>query len=241
METLVEREENDLSYVLENVKSWDPKKTLKLIKHLSILTEAIHERLPEYDTIIGDDVKGRLLALFYREIINRERKRKGLDLVNTHFLTPKRAMHPKVNEGISNFIGSKNMKKVLLVTEYVESGYSLAPMVRALNANEIPFDIVALSDSNVRIFKNLNKETRDIKSKVIAATIGTVGLNLFGNEILTGIAKDRKDDESIHAYRPILYKPDREKVNQARRDISLIADYVYENLDSTAALATAEE
>ncbi len=240
MERLEQTNVEQTNSILDNVKSWDPKNTKKIAKCFSILTEVIQDELSSYDTVIGDDVKGRLPTLFFREVINKKKNEEGLEPVDTYFLIPKRARYPKVNEGILNFIGSKNMKKVLLVTEYVESGYSLGTIVKALNVHKIPFDIVAISDSHIRMFQNLNPETREVKKRVIAATVGTVGFDLFSNKIITGIAKDRMDDESIHAYRPIMYKPDREKVNQARRDISLIADYVYGNLDSTVALATAE-
>ena len=206
--------------IFENVESWDQKTTEKIINSLTFLTQELKEEFPHYDAVVSDDTSGRLVSLFFREIINTRKEETNQDFVPAYFLTPKKGRYKDINEGINAFLSEKkeveNLKKVLVVTEHIDSGASLRPIMSGLEKNNIDFDIATIS---INRFFSLKKGLRE---KITYFSKSSDGL-LFYKKRLEGVQKDRMGHSSIHPKKTIMPEYERMRVNQARRDISLIA------------------
>jgi hypothetical protein len=235
MENPLEIKAEGIDDIAKSVKSWEPEITRTIVESLNFLTREIQDEIPYYDSIIGDDVSGRLPTLFFREIINKKKAEENKEPVQTYFLTSKRGRKKEINEGIHQFISKKEIKKTLVVTEHVGSGYSLKPIVSSLKENNIDYDIVAISRDHFILFNNLDPEIKEIRKKLKFYSEGTDGLFFHTNfhiKKLGGIEKDRHEKTKIHSNREIIDKNHREAINQARKDIALIADVVYKNLEN---------
>jgi len=210
--------------VFEDIESWDKKTTEKIVTSLTFLTQELKENFPHYDAVVSDDTSARLVSLFFREIINRKKEETNQDFVQAYFLTPKRGKHREINEGIDTFLSEKsekeNLKKVLIVTEHIDSGASLKPIMKSLEKNNVDFDIAAIS---INSFFPLKKELRE---KITYFSKSSDGL-LFYKKRLEGVQKDKRDHFSIHPKKTVISEYERMKVNQARRDISLIAQEIW--------------
>ncbi len=225
MERLPEAREENMGYILNNVKSWDSETTQTIVESLTFLVKELKEELKEYDTIISDDVSARLPTLFFRDIVNKKKKQEDLEPVNTYFLTPKRGRSKKVNEGIYNFISGKKIKKALVVTEHIDSGLSLKPIVKALKENHVVFDIASISKTGFFVLNVLDPNIRAISENLTFYLKGNDGL-LFHKIRFSGVQKDIEENDSIHPTKSIQSPEHRKEMIQARKDIALIAEYV---------------
>ena len=118
------------------------------------MTFELKEEIPHYDTIISDDVSGRLVSLFLREVINKEKIEINEQPVQTYFIAGVSSCYEddfnkaKVKK-IEEFISLKfpSIKKALLVTEFIANGNTLNPIVKNLEKQDISFDIASVSIS----------------------------------------------------------------------------------------------
>lgn len=118
------------------------------------MTFELKEEIPHYDTIISDDVSGRLVSLFLREVINKEKIEINEQPVQTYFIAGVSSCYEddfnkaKVKK-IEEFISLKfpSIKKALLVTEFIATGNTLNPIVKNLEKQDISFDIASVSIS----------------------------------------------------------------------------------------------
>ncbi len=114
----------------------------------------------EYQLLIGDDVSGRLPTLLFREIINGIYREKGRDEIPTRFIAGTAHYGDSSSYGnereqekkttISELIVKtreeiSTLNKVLILTDAIESGRSLQPVVEVLNEMGINFDIASLA------------------------------------------------------------------------------------------------
>ena len=214
-------EKIDMDYICENVDSWDEKSTKNLVKSFASLSNELKDELPYYGTIISDDASGRLLSLFFRKIINKKREELDKDSVSTYFLTPWRGKYEEVNESIDEFLKEKvnPYEKVLVLTEHIDTGASLTPIINSLEKQEnIEFDIASISVN--KYFRLPN----ELENKVIYVSRSRDGLALY-NGVFAGVKKEISGNIGIH--------PQKRKgcenqkfLNQARQEIGLIADEI---------------
>ena len=217
-------EKIDMEYICENVTSWDDEKSKKnLVRSFASLSNELKEGFPYYGTIISDDASGRLLSLFFRKIINKKREELGKEPASTYFLTSWKGRYKEVNEGIDEFLREKvdSYERVLVLTEHIDSGASLSPIVDSLEKQEgVDFDIASISVNEYFRLPN------ELENKVIYVSKGKMGELLTCKKFCTGVEKNKAVEIGIH---PQKRKGDetQELLNQAREEIGLIADEVY--------------
>lgn len=211
----------DMDYICENVNSWDEKSTKNLVRSFATLSNELKEELPYYGTIISDDASGRLVSLFFRKVINKKREELDKKPASTYFLTPWQGKNKKVNEGIDEFLKEKihPYEKVLVLTEHIDTGASLSPIISSLEKQkDIEFDIASIS---------INKYFRlpnGLESKVIYVSRSRDGLALH-NSTFTGVKKGISGEIGIHPEKRQGYE-NQKFLNQAREEIGLIADEI---------------
>ncbi len=214
--------DSKLENIFNNVNSWDEDSTKRLVKSLASLAMELKEELPHYDTVIGDDASGRLVTLFFRDMINRKRFELNMEPVSTYFLTPKQGRCEETNEAINEFISNRTspMDKVLVVTEHIESGKSLGPIIRSLKKQQdVDFHIASISiDGNLLLPKDLHK-------KLTYASKSKDGLILYDRKS-TGVTKERSEPGDIHPKKG-KERNSQKSLTQARKDMGIIASEIY--------------
>lgn len=224
------------------------------IESLARLVVELEDKIPNYDTILSDEASGRLPSLFLRQIINRKRRESGNDPVNTYFLAWGKTAGSERARAVENFINQKKgeIRKALLVTDYIYSGESLNKLAQLLEAQGINFDIAAVS-----IAKNPdNEEFKDKKDIIKRLKYGEISdsgeFAFYRKSAETGVVKVF-DSDSAHpkVYRGFSSKEylkkaknekgrleikeeiekDLQKKRNSREDMSLLADELYKLLE----------
>lgn len=158
-----------------------------VIEAFRSLVEKLGEKLSTYDTMLSDDASGHLISLVLREIINEARKKTGLESIKTYFLASGRHDSDVTMQKIQTFLEGKrpDIKKALLVTEFISSGRSIEKLTTILDALKIPFDLASLSIDN-----EPNSYGAQIYSRLNYGQKSRVGMAFFGQTLLTGIEKN---------------------------------------------------
>ncbi|MBI2120590.1 MAG: hypothetical protein HYT94_03130, partial [Parcubacteria group bacterium] len=112
----------------------------------------------EYQLIIGDDASGRIPALIMKKIIGAVYKEHKFPLPKTAFIAGSRDLEGwweknKKQKRISDYFGrmkkdiiresNNSLLKALVVTEVIQTGKSLDPIIIALKKHKIDFDVVS--------------------------------------------------------------------------------------------------
>jgi hypothetical protein len=229
-------EKLDVDYILTNVeylRNWSMfKETLMSLARLAVELE---NQLADYDTIISDEASGRLVSLFFRELINKKRQKLNRNQVQTYFIKGgffnEGKTSRKVKESIREFLAKKKpqIKRALLVTEYIQTGEKVVPLVEAVESSGIDFDVAAVSVDEV-FFSEVKRSPefyQPLANRLRYGGKNSHGL-FFWNKTFTGVEKDIKD-ESIHPRRHP--SASQEVINQSRRDIKLIAGEIEKIID----------
>jgi hypothetical protein len=220
----------DMDYIVDNLKvfSYSVK---ELIRSFARLVIELEDKIPFYDTIISDDVGGRLVSLFLKRVIDKKKAELNEKSTSVFFIASGRKDGRKNNEVINNFIieNKKIFGRVLVVTEYIETGFSIKSIADKLEEQNIEFDIAALSISPDNNYldssdpdSNIDHDLwRYLKKKLKYGGMGYVGYS-FSKRSPLGIKKD--DNINVH---PIKNKEiNQSSINMARRDIEFLADEI---------------
>ncbi|MGC9048982.1 MAG: hypothetical protein ACP5IX_02080 [Patescibacteria group bacterium] len=206
------------------------RKPSEVIEALACLVIKLERDLSTYDTILSDDVSGRLPSLFLRELINRIRSKAGKEPVKTYFLAAGRYWWLiEKDKAIRNFLVGKKKEigKALVVTEYIESGHGITRLMELLKELGINFDVAAVSaDSNsadyIQKFGNIFKKVRYGKE------CSRIGLSFHSaRERYSGV---RKHPESISAHPEAVSLEDRSSLVRAREDANFLAEEFFNKL-----------
>ncbi|MDP3901550.1 MAG: hypothetical protein Q8Q37_01055 [bacterium] len=180
------------------------------------LVESLKEKLPSYDTIISDEASGRVVSLALRSVINEARNREHNEDAKIYFLALSR--HYELDEPAREFIRSRiaDINKVLVVTEFIESGRSMNQFAKFLDSLEIDFDIAALS-----IIGERDSYPDAVRSKIFFGKEGSaIGNEFYENPQVSGVVKD-----FVKLPHPSVYKDiDQENISKVRRDVDRLAD-----------------
>jgi hypoxanthine phosphoribosyltransferase len=183
------------------------------------LVENLGEKLATYDTILSDDASGRLVSLVLRKVINEARKSKGVEGgVRTYFLAVGEHGH-KISDEIKKFIQTKKpeIKKVLVVTEYIDSGKSIGKIIDILDDLNFNFDIATLSLSG-----KLTSYKHSITNRLYYGESNSVlGVTFWGNNEMTGVKKG-VHDISPHPVKKEI--PNLKEIDGARQDVNKLAE-----------------
>lgn len=191
----------------------------KTILAFESLVHKLRERLPNYDTILSDDASGRLVTLVLRKIIDQARNEAGLDPVKTFFLASGRHDSAEIIDKIESFLEDKkdDIKKALLVTEYISTGKSIEKLAKVLEKLEIPFDLAAPSINDLpETYSTL------ISSRIVYGEHSRIGSNLWSRKDLTGVEKNNST-VSPHPVK-INFGSNKMGVAAARRDVNRLVD-----------------
>ena len=193
------------------------------IEHLARLVLELRERIPQYDTVLSDDASGRLLSLLIRKIINKTRDSN----VPIYFLAGGRDIPLERKKAIKVFLKNKKDKlgRVLLITEYLDTGESMKNLTQLLRKENIVFDVASLVTTY---------EGKEVVGDVIYG--GTNTAPFFYRKMGAGVTKkkigDIKRDQN-------LAHPQREKVDPqeerlVREDLDITAEELVKLLDYEA-------
>ena len=227
-----------------------------VIKDLSFdmfkLARNLKERALTYDTIVSDDASGRLVSLFIKKVFDGLRKKQNQPPMQIRFIASGRFISENKREGIKGFLEKNKDKfgKVLLVTEYIETGQSINEIVNILNALQIDFDLAALTISRQVVESLLRKWGLKggffFGGESQGRSYLSGGVKLHGQKGLSGITKNVEDSNPFPERFKTTIKSEypednkvvqqerqivQQAVNRARKDIDLLAKKTIELLE----------
>lgn len=175
-----------------------------VIESLINLVLKLESKLSQYDTIIGDDASGRLIALFLRQIIKAKRREDGLEPPETLFVAGGRGNNCLRSEKIKELLEKKkdSMGKTLLVTEYISSGDGLQWLAKMMADLGIDFDIATLS---LLVKENPTESFQrypEIVKRLNFGSIGSDGLFFYGKKRIAGVTKQQDDINIVRPENP---------------------------------------
>ena len=204
-----------------------------VIEGLATLVLKLESKLDEYDTIIGDDVSGRLIALFLRRIIKAKRQEKDLPPPQSLFVAGGRT---KFQAGkIRDYLDQKKDKigKTLLVTEYISSGAGISWLAEIMKELGIDFDLATLSIMNSpSYYDNLP----GISGRLYYGdSEKRAGVFFYNRKGLTGLRKTRDPrdllpGEEVTAHAKRLQPSRYGAMKDARNTLYALADEIYDKL-----------
>lgn len=167
-----------------------------LAKPIFTVLEKIREKIEngEYSVIIGDDSSGRIPTYIIRKIIEKVYKKNGIKNPKTIFITGMPIKNYELKEERIEFI-KKNIRiamrkrisgRGLIVTEYIETGLSIFPIVKALKEMNIPFDVISLSSMNN---KSLEFAESTLGTKIITSEENNSPPDIYRRSDLSGVDK----------------------------------------------------
>lgn len=206
----------------------------KLITQLKEQIEA-----GEYKYIIGDDASGRIPALIFHNLMKRISEDQSLPEPELYFLAgsgihstdlEKEEKVKKLEDyikpalsGVNNEIGEK--KKILIITDTVNTGSSLKPLTEALKKQGVEFDIATIALLDANTYEGAEREKEEyLGAKIFYAKIDVP--RIYENRI-KGINGVRKNPEDILASRNT-NRNSRQLVKEAREDVKILSDQIYD-------------
>jgi len=220
-----------------------PLSSEKLFCQLEDLSDEIVQQIKQeieqhqFPVIIGDDASGRLPAIIFHGLISRVNLRDGLEKPKTLFLAGSRLTNVAETKEktdlierylskieISKSVDSKK-EKILIVTDTIETGKSLLPLILTLGKLKIPYEIVTLSriERYPKGMLEANLGSRIVEGEVEREYAPMI----YGRNDLSGV---NKEDANLFA-QSTRQTPDQnydKSVRASRERIASIADNLYE-------------
>jgi len=195
-----------------------------------------------YDAIVGDDASGRIPALIFNEIISKINEEKKIEKPKLLFIAGQfsgvrheqaeprtliNVLH-KTEEHISKNL--KDKKRVLIVTDTINTGNSLISMTESLRVNKIPYDIVSISFLGEGR-KNLEEKLKETEKKLggkIFANLTDVTPRVYRAYGIVGVKKEKANRFSTKIMSNKLDNFEPDEVSRARRDIHILSKKLLE-------------
>lgn len=210
---------------------WLKQPTYRLVKQL--LPEL---RKGSYQMIIGDDASGRLPTLLFGRVARSIAEEAGKAAPTVHFFAGSRfygTFHPaedprwkdKKDEMMRELRGLDAQRKVLLVTDMVETGASLLPLAEVLDTLHIQRDIAAISFFDQEK-QGKEKIERLLKGRVYIGDKKGALPSVYEKTDIAGVVK-----EAVNVHSDVVRKPEVNVAkSRAREDIVLLAQRIYDRL-----------
>ena len=202
-------------------------KPLAVVEALARLVLELKDELPNYDTILSDEVSGRIPSLLLGNILEKVREREGKKEPNTYFISAGRHADPRIESYVDKFIKKKKNKfgKTLLVTEFIDTGNSIEKITNILTEQDVDFNIasVSISEKLREATKKTNLSKESIKKLRVGKEESYIGLEFYAKEFI-GVEKTAS---SNNAYPVANIFRNQEKVNKVRKDMETVADELY--------------
>ena len=233
------RHAEDLQYAEEFVLELrDPIE--KILEELSPLLES-----GEIQLIIGDDASGRIPTAIFRKIFDKAYKERGFITPETRFLAGGRSLQgedkkekeKKIAEYMEQAKGDvekkfgRTLTKVLVVTDVINTGESLDPLMSALNKAGIEAKVASIGVYKVQ--RKVKKIEERWKAPIFSALEGHPP-HVYGQDELSGVQKSSSDlfahPFKASEYRNRWEKMDiQEEINKGREVAEVVAESVYED------------
>lgn len=235
---------------------------LKEIKDLKQPLENILNQLRDnidrhlYDSILGDDTSGRIPTLILSRTINNVYKTKRQEAAPNFFVAAggaprqpqdypnyeeylrRKEIYEKRLEAIEKQIEKDKRKfgeRVLVITDFIESGETILNLAEILKRQNIKFDIASVAVPLRFSEESLPADCRLFSGKkggVISAFFPVLlKPKIYAKPRLSGLARSLILTEKDVFAKPYKFtdKNDREKFLQARKDSYLLADKLTED------------
>lgn len=195
-----------------------------LVRAFEVLTIRLKPFIHSYDTIIGDDISGRLPTLVIAELARKKRDQMGLMPPQIFFINagsnvsiPINAEKtlPKIRDLIKNH--TRVNRKILIITEYVYSGDSISGLANEFRKQNLKPDLCILDSVADPDFINSLAGYK----KFVGAVGGDSAAPFYLNSWLTGLLS--VGCSPIAAKRGAYSYEQEASTIQARRDMKLIA------------------
>ena len=143
---------------------------------LADLALEMRAELPSYETILSDDVGGRLVTLYFKRIIDTLRAREKKGSVKPYFIAlgrqedeggvPRDTFDTPNAQSIDAFIasGKATFGKTLVLTEHVGGGGTIARLLDILVRNGVEFDLATVSKTGAEHLPNAEQRTQNVKN-----------------------------------------------------------------------------
>lgn len=222
---------------------------------VAVFKKSLKELFPDikkhkYDVIIGEDISGRIPALIMGGLIKKVYEQDGVKKPPLLFLTGYRGNHHTTEKGFKKDVWDKKMKdyfeylkenntikdnsKVLLITEYIDTGNTVKYFINCFKKNNINITIASLQtnffgDSNYLKRKKVKIYNGEIDKECLPVLwdgIGLKGLKMFTKDFNNSniFVKKSDDKKLIENYKNIKYIR-----NDIKEIIGILFDY-YKNL-----------
>lgn len=205
-------------------------KKKELIRSLARLVLELKERITDYDTILSDDSSGRLVSLLLRKIINKQRKKSGKEGIKTNFLNTGRALESiETFEAVKKFLLSKkDLGKILIVTEYIETGGSMSRFLKLLEEINIKnYDVATVSirpgGFSKPLIKKLGKRFKYGEHSFAGMAFHKRHEHL-GVKMQEGNAHPRTYKSFLESLQHVWHKVDVNMLKWARQDVNTLAN-----------------
>lgn len=214
----------DLKVLIDKLSSKVFIERNETIPALERLVTELKDQIPKYDSIISDDASARLVSLLLRKIIDEKRKEIKRSPTQTFFVAGGRHNSSQTNNQIKKFIAEKKegLGASLLVTEHIQTGHSILPLIKILEDQEIDFDLAAVSIAHPPA-----EYSEDIQRHLRYGSVGGAGLGFYDEPQIVGVIKGEKKDP--HPIRATTADP--ELMKEAREDINLVANELVKLVD----------
>ena len=216
----------------------------------------------EYKTIIGDDRSGRIPTLVLNKVIKNIYKDKKYEIPQILFLAGSKdvgliydeknkpvydknkneAKKEQIKKHLLKYLKNKN-EKILISTEYFQTGSSVSELIKALKELEQPFEICTISSprqnathSDSPTFADWHAKNKDCK---IFYGIDTINVDspplAFGEKNKIDSAGVYKKPENILSISTRKYNPYnlseselQKNVSDARQEVKILSDQLTE-------------
>lgn len=203
----------------------------RVINSISRLILELKCKFLEYDTILSDDVGGRIPSLIFYYLINKKRKEEGRPPIKIYFLACSANTDNRTN-ALWNFLYKKKecIGKALVVTEYISSGTTISRLTHLLESVGINFDIASVS-----INDEAKMYPQHVSKRLYYGDVGDSGEDLYSKREEAGVEKNYSKENphpELYPNYPMLEKSYyAERISSTRDDIKVIADELFKLLD----------
>lgn len=209
-----------------------PRSEPRSLEVIASLIVKLESSLPKFDVLLSDDASGHLLTLLLRKLIDKARTAQGKRPVETYFLAVSSNDPEERMKQRSDFLKTKILPetKVLVVTEYIESGRNIMKIIEALQSLTDHFRVATISMLNpISVYERFaedeskpyfSKFGRFLDKVFWGKTKSGAGCILYGGKKFSGVQKD-SSNTSVH---PSVYREDPKKIESARKDIDILVE-----------------
>jgi len=208
------------------------------------IIEQLQERIEkgEYGIIVGDDASGRVPTLILGGFLKRIYEVKKIPLPKIIFIPGGQKQTPvfveQLRRHLENF-GFTGQSRVLIVTEFIATGYTLGTLSRGLKTLGFEFDIATIGlfeEQNEKMRGELGIDTLVVSGEYERVSGGTLNFTplIYKDKFMTGVKKVWKEKRPhsvpvklqnfFGGTTPEQKKSVQNKINQARKDTGVLVD-----------------